>query len=336
MAAGTDAACIGLYDCANRRFLDVWVGYGTTAAGLSGEVVAEAVERALRTIVSLRQPDPALGGGSAQDARAERTTWVKSHTLLAGIGPRHGNIVGVCALHSASRGQMDTPARQNLVQIGLTYAQQLMRGQDDSDAPARSQIPEIILRSLSFGFAVVDGEGTLDYVNEASERWLRRRKELIVRDGRISARKPRNQQRLLEALRAATSGPRRTSVLLMEDGDGRARTLIVMPISRVPTRALIIFGREKNDQAMRDLLLESFGLTMAERRLARQLLTGKSLADAAAEANLTISTARSYLKRIFAKTGMHRQGQLIALYHSLMPPVEVAPNPAGDTPSGSA
>jgi len=58
------------------------------------------------------------------------------------------------------------------------------------------------------------------------------------------------------------------------------------------------------------------------------LLSGKTLAVAAEESNLTISTARSYLKTIFAKTGIHRQSQLISLYHTLLPPIKTGNGPS--------
>lgn len=80
------------------------------------------------------------------------------------------------------------------------------------------------------------------------------------------------------------------------------KTIVVLPINEVPRLALIVFGQEEaGDSALSELLLETLGLTAAERRLAQQLLGGKSLAAAAAESNLTISTARSYLKVILPR-----------------------------------
>jgi len=54
------------------------------------------------------------------------------------------------------------------------------------------------------------------------------------------------------------------------------------------------------------------GLTVAEARLARLLVGGKTLRDAAAELDVGYSTVRSQLLSIFDKTGTSRQAELVA------------------------
>ncbi|ACA14627.1 transcriptional regulator, LuxR family [Methylobacterium sp. 4-46] len=61
------------------------------------------------------------------------------------------------------------------------------------------------------------------------------------------------------------------------------------------------------------LLRQAFGLTAAEARLARDLAEGGELAAVAAAHGITIATARSQLKAVFAKTRTHRQPELVAL-----------------------
>lgn len=53
-------------------------------------------------------------------------------------------------------------------------------------------------------------------------------------------------------------------------------------------------------------------LTPAEARLAACLTAGQSLAEAASSCGMQESTARTHLKRIFAKTGFSRQAELVA------------------------
>jgi DNA-binding CsgD family transcriptional regulator len=64
------------------------------------------------------------------------------------------------------------------------------------------------------------------------------------------------------------------------------------------------------------ILCGLFDLTPAEARLAAALTSGKSLKTAAAEQGIKFSSGRAYLERIFAKTGTHRQGELVALLKS--------------------
>ncbi|TPM30884.1 helix-turn-helix transcriptional regulator [Mesorhizobium sp. B2-3-4] len=64
-----------------------------------------------------------------------------------------------------------------------------------------------------------------------------------------------------------------------------------------------------------------FDLTPAEARLAAALSAGDNLKAVAARTNITYSTARTYLERIFAKTGTHHQAQLVALLKGAQAPV---------------
>lgn len=66
-------------------------------------------------------------------------------------------------------------------------------------------------------------------------------------------------------------------------------------------------------QALRDLL----GLTMAEARLAAVLGEGLSLVEAARRLGIAHNTAKVQLRSVFAKTGVHRQAQLVALLASI-------------------
>ncbi|MCA6120326.1 hypothetical protein J6500_00180 [Bradyrhizobium sp. WSM 1704] len=64
------------------------------------------------------------------------------------------------------------------------------------------------------------------------------------------------------------------------------------------------------------ILTALFDLTRAEVQLATALAQGLNLKDAAAEAGLKFSTVRTYLNRIFRKTGTNQQSQLVALLKS--------------------
>lgn len=69
----------------------------------------------------------------------------------------------------------------------------------------------------------------------------------------------------------------------------------------------------RDPEALRELL----GLTMAEARLAAVLAEGMSLVEAAKALGIAHNTAKVQLRAVFAKTGVHRQAQLVALLASL-------------------
>jgi DNA-binding CsgD family transcriptional regulator len=78
-----------------------------------------------------------------------------------------------------------------------------------------------------------------------------------------------------------------------------------------PIALLLISDPERAVQLPTDHLARTFGLTGAEAKLAAALATGTSLTDYADAARITIGTARWYLKQALAKTGAHRQSELV-------------------------
>lgn len=60
-------------------------------------------------------------------------------------------------------------------------------------------------------------------------------------------------------------------------------------------------------------LAAQFGLTVAESRLAVRLAEGKTIAEAAKTAGISMATARTHLRNIFAKTATSRQSELALL-----------------------
>lgn len=81
------------------------------------------------------------------------------------------------------------------------------------------------------------------------------------------------------------------------------------------------------------ILSALFDLSASEARLAAALAAGKPLRQAAAEIEIGVSSARTYLARIFAKTGTSQQSQLVALLKSAQPlATDSAQEGLGDDP----
>ena len=64
---------------------------------------------------------------------------------------------------------------------------------------------------------------------------------------------------------------------------------------------------DSDEQYLREL----YALTAGEARLTSLLLEGKSVEQAATEMGITVNTARTRLKRIYSKTGVRRQPELV-------------------------
>jgi DNA-binding CsgD family transcriptional regulator len=99
---------------------------------------------------------------------------------------------------------------------------------------------------------------------------------------------------------------------------------------------LMIVDPDEHQEPVEPILRQAFGLTLAEARLASGLAAGRDLSEIAHSHGIETGTARTQLKAIFAKTGAHRQGELVALLGRFAlpghcrdgPPDKVVPGPA--------
>src|SRR5206468_10133866 len=109
----------------------------------------------------------------------------------------------------------------------------------------------------------------------------------------------------------------RAGRLLVGRGDGRpAYVLTVTPLHSDPAAAerplamIIVIDPERHSPPESELV-ELFGLSPAEARLAAALMTRKTLAEIADEFGLQVATLRTQLRSILKKVGAKRQSDLI-------------------------
>ncbi len=145
---------------------------------------------------------------------------------------------------------------------------------------------------------------------------------------RLHARDPRMQAALTALLDRATrgdAGGRQGGALSLPREAGRPVSVLVAPVG--PGAAAALSGRPAAVVTLTDpdargvpsgaQLSRLFGLTGSEAAVARRLAAGRTLAEAAAELGLTAGTARQYLQRVFHKTDVTRQSELVRLVAGL-------------------
>ena len=84
---------------------------------------------------------------------------------------------------------------------------------------------------------------------------------------------------------------------------------------------VLVCDLDANTLSKPEVFSRTFGLTIAEARLASALVTGVDLGSYARNNGLSVETARWHLKNVFAKTGTGRQSELVRLLTSLTLPV---------------
>jgi DNA-binding CsgD family transcriptional regulator len=193
-------------------------------------------------------------------------------------------------------------------------------------APACQALSEVVLGSIGVGVVVVDADSRVRLANGVAESWFASEDCVALVNGRLTARRADVREGLGRALLDTTGDlPRRPSIVALPPGDDGAPPglLTFVPISHGAPHALVICGRWGPNTGLSGLVFEALGLTLAERRLASLLVGGRSLEEAARQARVTVSTARSYLKNIFAKIGVRRQSELVAYVMGITPPVHL-------------
>jgi DNA-binding CsgD family transcriptional regulator len=169
---------------------------------------------------------------------------------------------------------------------------------------------------------VFDGEERLLDANPAATALLRCGEVLRLEGTRLGARDPA-ADRALRAQIAAVRHWQTTAAppLVVASGEPpRAMTIRIVPLPRhrfFPAgggAAYLVIVEPRIDEAREALDLAStrYGLTPAETELLRALVAGRDLAAAAADLGRRYNTARNQLQSILAKTGTHRQAELVA------------------------
>lgn len=143
--------------------------------------------------------------------------------------------------------------------------------------------------------------------------------------GRIAIADPRAHRLFQEAL-----GPSPETIRSIPIAEAEGRPPCVLHVLQLRRNAHDIFSGGDTLIAVTALsaslaapaptVLESlFDLTQSEVSFASALAQGRTVSEASRQCGLTVSSGRTYLARIFAKTGTHRQSELVALLASAHP-----------------
>jgi DNA-binding CsgD family transcriptional regulator len=182
--------------------------------------------------------------------------------------------------------------------------------------------PTAALDAMRLPAIALDQDGFAVGVNGTAEAIFDN--DVKIKDRRLFVRDPAARALLKEAIDQLRTSPRRSPLL--------AGPIIVQRQDKLPVivriwrfggaahlpaqeaRALLTLnalGPKPGPPAA--ILARTFCLTPSEAKLACVIARGASPYIAARELNISRETARNQLKAVFAKTGTHRQSELVAL-----------------------
>ena len=195
---------------------------------------------------------------------------------------------------------------------------------------------EKALDALRCGVVLTDARGTILHANHAAEQMLRIGDPIQCTRGVLSTKAPAAAKEVHSAIRLAASD---------ETGIGKAGLAIcltgadALPVFAIFCQWLAAASVRgcnlkrpppcssacPNEQDATGVLAAAFDLTPAETRVLASLLAGRTLAETAGALDVAPTTVKMHLEKIFSKTGVHRQAELMLLATRAFPPYGLGP-----------
>jgi DNA-binding CsgD family transcriptional regulator len=187
---------------------------------------------------------------------------------------------------------------------------------------------------LSMGIVVVAHENRILHANKAAQDMFSIGRPIASRNGRIVIHNAAAEAELTNAIAAAGRNEAAIGAtgiaLSIGSPTGEPAIAHVMPLAcghprRQPmpqaTAVVFITGIEIKSAFNFAVLAQTYGLTAAEIRVCERLMAGHTSKDIADDLGVSVATTKTHLTRIFAKTGVSRQADLIHLICRLAPSI---------------
>jgi DNA-binding CsgD family transcriptional regulator len=169
------------------------------------------------------------------------------------------------------------------------------------------------LDRLRCGMIFCDAEGRVHWLNRSAKRLLACG-PLRLAGSCLAGDTEAQTDELMNALAGCAVGNTASYLRL---GHGTcALHLAIQACARSATMVLTLTSPGRSADIPANALIQLFGLTPTEADLLAALATGRTLEQYAQERGVAVGTARVQLKQVKAKTGSHRQSELVRLVWS--------------------
>jgi len=248
------------------------------------------------------------------------------YRLCAVVGVVNGRVFYISVLRSREAGSFE----DQYLQIMKTLIPHLQKATQRGEYLWRLAIMFDVFDDLPFAVMAVNKQGRLLFSNRSAEVLLRIDDGVNRREGKICISGQNNTTRFAELIRNMASGTIRqehgnklgNALMVRRQGKQLPLWVVVSPLGRRLRRVIgqedqvaIIFvvSPERLGNISEVTLRTLFGLTLKEQKLAKLIIEGYRLDEAATHLNISVNTARTHMKRIYAKTDTGRQTDLVRL-----------------------
>lgn len=181
----------------------------------------------------------------------------------------------------------------------------------------------LLMDELAYGVIVANLDGKLLHANHAARHEISRLRVLGIQHNLLQTCSFEDGRALQDALIKVADGKR--SLISFHGSDGASLTLAVLPLrgetGPSPTRAALLFARASVcESLMLCFFARNHGLTSAEEQVLNVLCQGFSAPEAARQLKVAVSTVRSHVRSLCAKTGSSGVRELVNQV-AVLPPV---------------
>lgn len=239
---------------------------------------------------------------------------------LGAVLKTRGGFVGI-GLHHALRAQAYDDGAIDILNGALPHLKRLAEARSVlMAADIQIRDAEALLHAQAAAILLVDPTGQIRFTNRAAEALLRVGDGLISSNGLL--RTTGRNARMEAAIARAAGGSGLGDALQVERPSGALSYRLLITPHRGPgarpARAMVLVEDPTTQSPdLAETLRSMFGLSAAESDLAVRLFGGESLADASEARGVLVSTGRTQLNVILAKTGARRQGDLLRMIAGL-------------------
>lgn len=182
-----------------------------------------------------------------------------------------------------------------------------------------------VLDQLAAGVILLDRKRRIVYANAAARLHDAEGGVLRLRGKAVATHSGAHTQRLGELVQGALQGAPTGTMSLPRPVGGHLLTILVSSVrSRdierfadvsMPDAAVLLFIIDPANRASVPIarVMDAYGLTQAEARVALAAATGMTIPEAAIQLSLSPNTIKTHLRKVFAKTGTSRQAELASV-----------------------
>jgi DNA-binding CsgD family transcriptional regulator len=245
------------------------------------------------------------------------------HEVNVIVGRTKASITGVALMRQARSGSFgDTHLR--LIQVLVPHLQRAVQALSHVEKlQAERQALSDAIDRVGFGVILLGANGRVVTANRVAREIARHLDGLLLSTGGIAASNPAEAERLHRLVAAATRRPFASGgvMALSRPSGGKPLSVLACPLSghkldsegSSAAAVLFITDPERRIEALPDRLARLYGLTHREAGLAMLLMQGQDLREAGEQLGVSLSTVQTHLKRLFEKTGTHRQAEVVSL-----------------------